>query len=97
MEKSDQYQLIVEDIHLSFGGLKALSGVSTGVKKGEIFSVIGPNGAGKTCLLNCINSFYQPQKAGLYLKVPISPVSGPTGLPPWALRELFKMSSFSRI
>mgnify|MGYP006287900309 CR=1 FL=1 len=56
------YQLAVEDVHLSFGGLKALSGVSTGVKKGEIFSIIGPNGAGKTCLLNCINSFYKPKK-----------------------------------
>ena len=62
MDRTDQYQLVVEDIHLSFGGLKALSGVTTGVKKGEIFSIIGPNGAGKTCLLNCINSFYQPQR-----------------------------------
>jgi len=56
------YQLKVEDLHLSFGGLKALSGVSTGVVKGEIFSIIGPNGAGKTCLLNCINRFYQPDR-----------------------------------
>jgi len=62
MSEAPEYQLQIEDIHLSFGGLKALSGVTTGVKKGEIFSIIGPNGAGKTCLLNCINSFYQPQK-----------------------------------
>jgi branched-chain amino acid transport system ATP-binding protein len=61
MDDSEQYQLKLEDIHLSFGGLKALAGVTTGVKKGEIFSIIGPNGAGKTCLLNCINSFYQPE------------------------------------
>ncbi|RLB13459.1 MAG: ABC transporter ATP-binding protein [Thermoplasmata archaeon] len=57
-----EYQLRVEDIHLSFGGLMALHGVSTGVKEGEIFSIIGPNGAGKTCLLNCINRFYHPQR-----------------------------------
>jgi branched-chain amino acid transport system ATP-binding protein len=56
------YQLQVEDICLSFGGLMALHGVSTGVRKGEIFSIIGPNGAGKTCLLNCINRFYHPQR-----------------------------------
>jgi branched-chain amino acid transport system ATP-binding protein len=56
-----EYQLRVENIHLSFGGLKALNGVTTGVKKGEIFSIIGPNGAGKTCLLNCINRFYRPE------------------------------------
>lgn len=56
------YQLHIKDIHLSFGGIKALHGVSTGVRKGEIFSIIGPNGAGKTCLLNCINRFYQPDR-----------------------------------
>ena len=59
------YQLEVKDIHLSFGGLMALHGVSTGVRKGEIFSIIGPNGAGKTCLLNCINRFYHPQQGSI--------------------------------
>ncbi len=57
-----EIQLQVEDIHLSFGGLKVLAGVSTSVKKGEIFSIIGPNGAGKTSLLNCINRFYTPDQ-----------------------------------
>jgi branched-chain amino acid transport system ATP-binding protein len=55
------YQLVVEDISLTFGGINALSGVTTGIEKGEIFAIIGPNGAGKTCLLNCINRFYQPE------------------------------------
>jgi branched-chain amino acid transport system ATP-binding protein len=58
----EEYQLIVEDITLTFGGINALSGVTTGVRPGEIFAVIGPNGAGKTCLLNCINRFYQPEE-----------------------------------
>lgn len=62
MENKEEYQLQVKDIHLSFGGLMALNGVTTGVRKGEIFSIIGPNGAGKTCLLNCINRFYHPEK-----------------------------------
>jgi branched-chain amino acid transport system ATP-binding protein len=57
-----EIQLQVEDIHLSFGGVKVLAGVSTSVKKGEIFSIIGPNGAGKTSLLNCINRFYTPDQ-----------------------------------
>ena len=61
MTENEKAQLIIEDIHLGFGGLKALDGVSTSVNQGEIFSIIGPNGAGKTCLLNCINSFYQPE------------------------------------
>lgn len=58
----EEIQLQVEEIHLSFGGLKVLAGVSTSVKKGEIFSIIGPNGAGKTSLLNCINRFYTPDR-----------------------------------
>jgi branched-chain amino acid transport system ATP-binding protein len=62
------YQLAIENIHLSFGGLQALNGVSTGVKKDEIFSIIGPNGAGKTCLLNCINRFYRPQKGSITIE-----------------------------
>lgn len=68
MIEQNSYQLQVDDIHLSFGGLKALSGVSTGVRKGEIFSIIGPNGAGKTCLLNCINRFYHPQMGTIFLE-----------------------------
>lgn len=51
-----------EDIHLSFGGIEALTGVDFGVKRGEILSIIGPNGAGKTCLINCITGYYHPQK-----------------------------------
>jgi branched-chain amino acid transport system ATP-binding protein len=59
---AEEIQLQMEDIHLSFGGLNVLAGVSTSVKKGEIFSIIGPNGAGKTSLLNCINRFYTPDQ-----------------------------------
>ncbi len=59
---TEEIQLQIEDIHLSFGGLSALAGVSTNIKKGEIFAIIGPNGAGKTSLLNCINRFYTPHR-----------------------------------
>ncbi len=54
--------LEIEDIHLSFVGVKVLNGVSLGIHRGEILSIIGPNGAGKTSLLNCINVHYRPQK-----------------------------------
>ncbi|MEP7200150.1 MAG: ABC transporter ATP-binding protein, partial [Chloroflexota bacterium] len=59
---SDTAQLAVADIHMSFGGVKALKGVSLSVRAGEIFSIIGPNGAGKTVLLNCVNGLYRPQQ-----------------------------------
>ena len=53
--------LKVEDINLSFGGIKALQGIDLSVRQGEVYSIIGPNGAGKTSLLNCISGRYRPQ------------------------------------
>lgn len=53
--------LVVDNISLSFGGVKAISDVSFDVLKGEIRAIIGPNGAGKTSMLNVINGFYHPQ------------------------------------
>ncbi|MTI09507.1 MULTISPECIES: ABC transporter ATP-binding protein [Curvivirga] len=53
--------LSVNNIDLSFGGVKALTDISFNINKGEIRSIIGPNGAGKSSMLNVINGFYQPQ------------------------------------
>jgi branched-chain amino acid transport system ATP-binding protein len=50
----------VHDLHLSFGGIKALQGVSFTAQAGQITGVIGPNGAGKTSLFNAISGFYRP-------------------------------------
>jgi branched-chain amino acid transport system ATP-binding protein len=55
-------QLVVEDLHLRFGGVLAVAGVSLSVQKGEIFAIIGPNGAGKTSLLNTISGLYRPHR-----------------------------------
>lgn len=52
----------VENLSISFGGIKALQEISFDIKKGEIFSVIGPNGAGKTTLFNCISGLYKPDQ-----------------------------------
>ena len=60
--------LSVEDVSLSFGGVKAVSGVSFDIRKGEIRAIIGPNGAGKTSMLNIINGFYQPQQGRITFK-----------------------------
>ncbi|MGD2271748.1 MAG: ABC transporter ATP-binding protein [Desulfobacterales bacterium] len=57
--------LKVEDLHLSFGGVKVLNGINLCVQRGDIFSIIGPNGAGKTSLLNCINMHYRPNEGGI--------------------------------
>jgi len=60
--------LKVEDLSISFGGLKALSGVSFSVEKGEIYSVIGPNGAGKTTVFNCISGIYKPTGGKIFFQ-----------------------------
>ncbi|MEX2128155.1 MAG: ABC transporter ATP-binding protein [Xanthobacteraceae bacterium] len=52
--------LEVDGISLAFGGIAALSGVSTSVKQGRITAIIGPNGAGKTSFFNVVSGFYRP-------------------------------------
>ncbi|MBF0278957.1 MAG: ABC transporter ATP-binding protein [SAR324 cluster bacterium] len=54
--------LSVKNIHLSFGGIRAIGGVGFEVHQGDIFSIIGPNGAGKTSMINVISGFYRPSE-----------------------------------
>ena len=68
MAISGEVQLQVQDIHISFGGVKALRGVGLEIRRGEIFSLIGPNGAGKTVCLNCINGLYRPQEGKIFFE-----------------------------
>lgn len=52
--------LEANDVRLSFGGVKAVDGVSLEVREGEIAALIGPNGAGKTSLFNALSGFFLP-------------------------------------
>ena len=58
----------IENLSLSFGGVKALTDFSIDIKEHEILAIIGPNGAGKTCVLNCINGFYKPRQGEIYFE-----------------------------
>ncbi len=55
------------DVHLAFGAVKAVNGVSFTVKENELFAVIGPNGAGKTSIFNVLSGVYRPQNGKVSL------------------------------
>ena len=52
--------LEVRDIHVSYGAIKALRGVSLVVEQGQVVSLIGANGAGKSTTLNAISGLLKP-------------------------------------
>lgn len=60
--------LNVENLSISFGGLKAVDQLSFTVEENSIYGLIGPNGAGKTTVFNCISRFYTPDEGKLTFK-----------------------------
>jgi branched-chain amino acid transport system ATP-binding protein len=60
--------LAVENLHVSYGHIQALSGVSIKVPQGSIVSIIGSNGAGKTTLLNTISGLVKQKQGSIKYK-----------------------------
>jgi branched-chain amino acid transport system ATP-binding protein len=60
--------LELRDVTKSFGGIKAVTGVSFSVPRGSIFGLIGPNGAGKTTVFNLITGVYRPDRGTIRLE-----------------------------
>lgn len=54
--------LNVDNIHVAYGAITALTGVSLSVGKGEIVALIGANGAGKTSTLRAISGMLKPKQ-----------------------------------
>ncbi len=63
--KTDRFS--VDNLSISFGGLKAVRGVSFAVEPNAIFSIIGPNGSGKTTIFNLISGIYRPDRGKVLL------------------------------
>jgi len=59
--------LQLEGLSRSFGGVKAVNGVSFSVEPGQLYGVIGPNGAGKTTLFNLITGLTRPDGGSVLL------------------------------
>ena len=54
--------LVLENIGLSFKGVKAVTDISFAVAAGEICALIGPNGAGKTKFINMVTGYLKPSR-----------------------------------
>ena len=59
--------IVVDDIHVHFGGIHAVDGASLTIEGGSITGLIGPNGAGKTTLFNVIAGTYRPSSGHVFL------------------------------
>ena len=57
-------ELVVDNVEVAFGGVKALQGVSLTVPRGRAVGLMGPNGSGKTTMLNVLSGFVIPESAG---------------------------------
>ncbi len=59
--------LEMRDIHKSFGGIKALDGVSLDLRCGEVLGLVGDNAAGKSALMKILTGFYRADRGSILL------------------------------
>ncbi|MDD3142523.1 MAG: ABC transporter ATP-binding protein [Lachnospiraceae bacterium] len=59
--------LEVNNLGISFGGLRAVDGFNVSIEKGQLYGLIGPNGAGKTTIFNLLTGVYQPNAGTIVL------------------------------
>lgn len=84
--------LVVDDVRMHFGGLKAVDGVSLTIDPGSIHGLIGPNGSGKSTIVNCLTGVYRPTGGVVRLgDVPMNQ------LPPHSIAALGVTRTFQNI
>jgi branched-chain amino acid transport system ATP-binding protein len=57
--------LEADRLSITFGGVRAIDGVSIAIETGQVFSIIGPNGSGKTTLFNLVSGIYTPNEGSI--------------------------------
>lgn len=60
--------LSAEDLHIQFGGVKAIDGVTLGTTRHEFLAIIGPNGSGKTTFLNLCTGYLKPLRGHVFFE-----------------------------
>jgi branched-chain amino acid transport system ATP-binding protein len=103
--------LAVEDIHVFYGNIRAVSGVSLHVEAGEVVTLIGSNGAGKSTTLRAISGISRPRHGSIRLEgeridgkrpheiVALGVSQAPEGrhvFPRMSVRENLEMGAFVR-
>ncbi len=83
--------LSIRDLHVRYGGVKALDGISLDVRDGEIHGLIGPNGSGKSTCIDAVSGRKRPVAGTVSLFG-----ENITGLAPQACRSLGLSRSFQR-
>ena len=84
--------LEIKQLHIDFGGFKAINGVDFELKEGEHHAIIGPNGAGKTTFFNLITGHLLPTQGEVRFRG-----QKLTGMPPHQIVKLGLARSFQRI
>jgi branched-chain amino acid transport system ATP-binding protein len=107
----DEALLDVKDIHVFYGNIEAVKGMSFHVNRGEIVSLIGANGAGKTTTLRTVSGLLRPGEGAIFYEgqridlVPAHEIVGlgvaqsPEGrriFPRMSVRENLDMGAFIR-
>jgi branched-chain amino acid transport system ATP-binding protein len=89
--------LELDQLSLSFGGLRALSDLDLQVSEREVVSVIGPNGAGKTTVFNVITGVYEPSAGDVRFSAQPGSAESIAGRPPHAIARLGVARTFQTL
>jgi branched-chain amino acid transport system ATP-binding protein len=93
----DDVVLRLDDLSISFGGLKAVDSLTFDIKEKEIFGLIGPNGAGKTTAFNCITQFYKPDRGSVYFRTNKGEVENLVGKKPHEIIKKGLVRTFQNV
>jgi len=89
---SDVPILKVQNLSRSFGGVKAVNGISFEIGRGKAMGIVGPNGSGKSTLINLITGFVKPDKGAVFFKG-----ENVTGLKPYKIATKGIVRSFQQV
>jgi ABC-type branched-subunit amino acid transport system ATPase component len=88
--------LSIRDVQVSFGGYKALRGVSADAAPGRILGLVGPNGSGKSTLLNVVAGVILPDGGGVTLAGRALPLGQPERVAMAGIARTFQVPRLAR-